>query len=100
MRHELGSQAQADLSDAAKWYEHKRPGLGGDFLAAVFEGIDAIAAHPMAWALWPDTGTMTPPIRRFPLARFPYAVAYRVFADHVYVVSIVDTRRDPKAWIR
>jgi plasmid stabilization system protein ParE len=40
------SAAQAELDEAADWYESQRPGLGAEFVAEVQEVLDTIAAQP------------------------------------------------------
>lgn len=38
--------AERDLSETRDWYEAQRPGLGGEFLAAVDERLDHIRDFP------------------------------------------------------
>jgi hypothetical protein len=40
-----------------------------------------------------------PPIRRFLLQRFPYAIAYQVHPDLTTVLAIVHGRRRPLYWV-
>jgi hypothetical protein len=39
-------RAEADITDAAVWYEQRQTGLGHDFLAAVDAAIAAAAENP------------------------------------------------------
>jgi hypothetical protein len=40
-----------------------------------------------------------PPIRRFLLQRFPYAIAYQAHPDLTTVLAIVHGRRRPLYWV-
>ena len=40
------SAAEADIAEAALWYEHRAPGLGADFLRAVDAAFGEIERMP------------------------------------------------------
>ncbi len=42
----IGEEAEAELAEAARWYESHRSGLGIDFLEAVDEAVIRIAEMP------------------------------------------------------
>ena len=42
----LRPEAEADLEDAATWYERQREGLGQDFLDDVLIVLDTISENP------------------------------------------------------
>ncbi len=50
LRRELLPEAIAEILQAAEWYEDRRIGLGEEFLSAVEQAMDAVAAAPLASA--------------------------------------------------
>ena len=99
MRLVLLAEAEAELDEAAIWYDERRDGLGDELLRAVHSAFIVISEAPESWPCWPDTRPRTPTIRRFVLPRFPYAIAYQVYADRVIVLAIVHGSRAPRYWI-
>ncbi len=93
----LDPDAAVELEAAAIWYNDKRPGLGLQFLAAVDRAIQ----HAVRW---PHTGTLVddlPPdltVRRLPVSRFPYHVAYMVDEDRLHILAVAHDRRRPGYW--
>jgi len=86
------SAAEADIADAALWYEQRAPGLGADFLRAVDVAIAEIARMPERFPVVHLT------CRRALLRRFPYAIYYVAAAESVSVVACMHARRDPRRW--
>lgn len=85
--------AQAELADAAAWYERQRAGLGDSFTEAVQEVIDEIAANPLRYAdVFND-------VREAQISAFPsYCVYYQSRGNRVVVISVFHTSRDPSVW--
>ncbi len=91
------SEASAELEDAARWYEQRHVGLGLAFLAAVDVAVEFVARSPRAGA--PVAGLPEDlDVRRVPVSRFPYHVAYLVATDQVHVLAIAHDRRRPIYW--
>jgi toxin ParE1/3/4 len=84
--------AQAEYDDAADWYESQRRGLGLRFVAAVERALAGVASQP---ARWPAT---LPGVREAPVPKWPYCVYYEVQPDHVMVLAVFHTSRDPSVW--
>ncbi|HEX8280505.1 MAG TPA: type II toxin-antitoxin system RelE/ParE family toxin [Chthoniobacterales bacterium] len=85
-------EAEADIAEAALWYERRCGGLGREFVGAVDACFDLIGAQSEAFpVVYRDA-------RMAPLRRFPYLVIYRVFADYVSVVAVMHGRRHPRRW--
>jgi len=95
----LLAEAEAELDDAASWYDERREGLGDELLRAVREALLVISEAPESWPRWPTAPARIPPLRRFVLPRFPYAIAYQVHTDFVSVLGIVHGKRKPLYWI-
>ena len=90
-------EAASELLDAEDWYERRVDGLGMTFVTAVNTAVDSIA-------LWPHTGAIVEgaprpaEVRRAPIDRFPYYVAYVVTDDAIQVLAIAHERRHPTYW--
>jgi toxin ParE1/3/4 len=98
VRIHLHPGAAADLTSAGDWYELQLPGLGLDLADDIQRGLNAIAESPETWPLWPGIGEAVG-VRRFLLARFPFAVGYIVEADEIVVLAIAHLRRRPGYWL-
>ncbi len=85
----LRPEAQAEMDDAADWYERQREGLGDEYLTEVERCLGRIGATPRAAIVWRDE------IRRRHVDRFPYYVFYRVTPTYVDVVAIAHEKRRP-----
>ena len=95
----LHPEATTELLSAAEWYERQQLGLGSVFSSAVFRALDTIEASPDTWSEWPGVHH-TPPIRRFLLPDFPFAVPYVVLEDGVVVLAVTHVRRRPGYWLK
>jgi plasmid stabilization system protein ParE len=95
----LLAEAEDELTDAAAWYDARREGLGDELLRVVFDALNVILEAPEAWPRWPDAPGRIPPVRRVVLPRFPYAIAYQVYADRVVVLAPAHGRRKPLYWV-
>ena len=93
------AKVRSDLRSAARWYE-EQAALGAAFLRAVEEAVQAILAAPRAWPAW-GGAPRDLELRYFPLARFPYLVAYVVAADdEPIVLAIAHAKHRPGYWLR
>jgi toxin ParE1/3/4 len=93
---QFGPEATSELEDAVRWYEQQHAGLGLAFLTAVDDAVESIARWPRAGA--PVAGLETLDIRRVPVSRFPYHVAYLVTEEQIDVLAIAHDRRRPLYW--
>jgi len=84
--------AEADLEDAARWYEAERVGLAGRLLSDVDRTFSRIAERPLQFPL------VAGDVRRALLHTFPYAVYFRPSDDAVVVLAVLHLRRNPKVW--
>ena len=86
--------AEADLEDAARWYEDERAGLAERFLSDVNRTFARIRARPLQFP------AVINDVRRALLHTFPYAVYFLAPAEDVVVLAVLHLRRDPKVWRR
>jgi plasmid stabilization system protein ParE len=84
--------AEADLEDAARWYEHERVGLAERFLNDVDRTFARIRERPLQFP------TVSGDIRRALLHTFPYAVYFRASDEMVVVLAVLHLTRNPKVW--
>jgi len=81
-----------DLEDVARWYDDRRPGLGGEFLEESKAALDRILDRPEQGNVDPDG------VRSVRLHRFPYIVHFRVERTIIVVFAIMFGGRNPSAW--
>jgi plasmid stabilization system protein ParE len=93
----VGEEAEAELVDAASWYESHREGLGAAFLGAVEATVARIAEAPRVGSMVPSLAD--PDVRRRPVQRFPYHIVYMELPDHLRVLAIAHDRRRPGYWM-
>ena len=98
MRLDLHPEARAELRSAALWYEERRPGLGDELVTEVFAAFVRIRDHPESYGRWPGTRDRAL-IRRCPIERFPYVVAFQRHGESVLVLAIAHAKRRPLYWL-
>jgi plasmid stabilization system protein ParE len=92
MRLVVRDAAEADITEAARWYEQRSAGLGSEFLRAVDVTLAEIARMPGRYPLVRGNA------RRALLRRFPYAVFFVATPDLISVLACMHARRDPRRW--
>ena len=85
-------EAEADIAEAAIWYERRCTGLGAEFVRSVDACFAIISRQPEAFPV------VYRQARLALLRKFPYLVIYRVFPDFVSVVAVIHGRRHPRHW--
>jgi plasmid stabilization system protein ParE len=89
-------EAEAEMAEAARWYEMHRAGLGTEFLAAVDLAVGRIAEMPGIGS--PVPGVADESIRRRAVRRFPYHVVYIELRDRLQILAVAHDRRRPGYW--
>ncbi len=84
--HEL---AEAELLEAAGYYESVVSGLGLAFLEEVERATERIRNHPEAAPL------ILKVVRRKLLCRFPYSIMYSVVDDEIRILALASQKRRP-----
>ena len=86
--------ASDEFSVAVRWYEARRPGLGGEFFDAVAATLSLIETNPEIGTTISADGQT----RRALVARFPYQVVYRLKPTDMVIVAIAHLKRRPGYW--
>jgi plasmid stabilization system protein ParE len=87
--------AEREYQDAVNFYESQQPGLGLQFRTQFIRALNGIVAFPLAC---PGFGSR---LRRYQLARFPYAIIYRYSAAprQLLILAVAHSHRKPDYWI-
>src|SRR5258708_7420507 len=84
--------AEAELIEAAQFYERRVPTLGAQFLDAIDDAIRVIQGAPQRWSV------IEGDVRHYLMPRFPYAIYYRVLPDLLRVLAFKHHSRHPDYW--
>jgi plasmid stabilization system protein ParE len=84
--------AEADLDQAARWYDEEQAGLGSRFLSDVDQVFGRIRERPQQFPV------VSGDIRRALLHTFPYAVYFRETDETIRVLAVLHLRRKPGLW--
>ena len=86
--------ASDEFSEAVRWYEARRSGLGSEFFDAVAATLSLIETNPEVGT----TISIDGQTRRALVARFPYQVVYRLRPTETVIVAIAHLKRRPGYW--
>ena len=84
--------AEAELIEAARYYESRVATLGTQFLAEANRAVGIILDSPERWAVLEED------IRRYLMSRFPFGIYYRVFSDRLHILAFKHHSRHPDYW--
>jgi toxin ParE1/3/4 len=87
-------EAEADVAEAAVWYESREAGLGLEFMAEIRAAIRRAIEHPLAYSLL----RKRPQVRRILSRRFPYNIFYIVASETIVVFAVLRASRHDKRW--
>ncbi len=85
-------EAEAEITEAFRWYEDKNEGLGSEFMRALDASLSSIQRNPTAYA------AVHKQMRRAVLRRFPYSVIYLFDTGRIVVLACFHASRDPQQW--
>jgi toxin ParE1/3/4 len=86
--------AEADIAEAALWYDSRFIGLGADFLRAVDVCFEEIRRGPASFQ------QIYKSARRARIQRFPYVAYFVSTAASIQIVACMHAKRDPRLWQR
>lgn len=85
--------ARAEHLEQVTYYETRAAGLGAAYQRAVKAALDRIRDAPHRHPI-----VCSPDVRRFAIARYPFAVFYRQLPEVLQVLAIAPFRRAPGYW--
>jgi plasmid stabilization system protein ParE len=95
------SLAEADVVDAAVWFERQRLGLGDDFLTDMDAAFAAIQQAPLACpTLHLEGVTFRLDLRWTRAGRFSFLVVFHIAGDEIVIDAVVHGHRDLEAILR
>ncbi|MCP4642512.1 MAG: type II toxin-antitoxin system RelE/ParE family toxin [bacterium] len=84
--------AEAEMNDAASWYESRQPGLGKRFLTSVQDAVNRVQASPELYPVIEGN------VRRCLTKVFPFGVLFLARSDCIIVIAVMHLRREPGYW--
>ena len=87
-------EAEADITEAALWYEDREEGLGLDLMGEVRTAIGRAVQNPLHYLLL----RKRPEVRRVLARRFPYRIFFIVREDAIVVFAVLHAARHDRRW--
>jgi toxin ParE1/3/4 len=87
-------EAEADLTEAALWYDEREPGLGWELTLEVHAAIRRAVENPPHHLLL----RYRPEVRRVLARRFPYRIFFLVRDDAIVVFAVLHAARHARHW--
>ena len=84
--------AEAEINEAADFYDLHNPGLGNEFLAEIGRTIRGISEFPEA------APVVRGRLRKRSIAKFPYALVYSVRPEEIRILAVAHHKRRPFYW--
>jgi hypothetical protein len=85
-------EASDEFSEAVKYYNDERPGLGFEFALEIKKSLSRIKKYPDSW---PE---LTTEIRRCIVNRFPFAILFSNIDNIIFVIALMHMKRKPGYW--
>jgi plasmid stabilization system protein ParE len=90
---EFHPEAIIELREATQYYETQQNHLGERFLVTAEETITRISSFPAMYQRVEGN------IRQCKIARFPYAIVYRIQLNFIQVIAVAHLRKNPRYWL-
>jgi toxin ParE1/3/4 len=87
-------EAEADITEAALWYDEREAGLGLELTLEVRAAIRRAVANPLLYLLL----RRRPEVRRILARRFPYRIFFIVRDDAIVVFAVLHAARHDRHW--
>jgi len=84
--------AKIEFLEASMWYESKRLGLGAEFIEEIERCISQAAAFPHLYKVVHND------LRCVIANRFPYAIYFRQEPQHIVILAVFHSSRNPRSW--
>jgi plasmid stabilization system protein ParE len=89
-------EAEADITEAALWYEERAAGLGLELALEVRAAIRRAVENPRHYLLL----RQRPEVRRVLSRRFPYRIFFIVRDDAIVVFGVIHAARHERHWLK
>lgn len=86
----VSDEADADITDAARWYAERSQQVAIGFIEAVYSEFEYIAQFPNG------APRIRGLVRQLKVNGFPFVILYRPMKDHLAVVRVFHTSQHPK----
>jgi hypothetical protein len=86
-------EARTETIESTLFYESRQEGLGERFLSAVKDAEVFVQSYPAAGS--PSENQM----RSHRLKKFPFAMVYKEYSDHIFVIAVAHFSRKPRYWL-
>lgn len=90
-------EALEELTESARWYEHRAPGLGQRMLDAVDAAVASIVEPAVSWGLYRGHRA-DPQVYSRSVAGFPFDIIYVIRPEGVVILAYASERRRPEYW--
>jgi len=84
--------AEAEMIEAAAYYEAQQPELGRRFLASVQDAVNRAVLNPPLYPI------VELDVRRCLARTFPFGVLFRERPDKIVIMAVMHLHRDPDYW--
>ena len=84
--------AEAEFVEAAVYYERKVDGLGERFIVRIEATVARVLSNPFLHRCFDGE------CRRVKTETFPFFLIYRVSADHLHILAVLHSSRQPGYW--
>ena len=84
--------AEEEMTEAARFYEAAKTGLGDAFLDDIQRAIETVRERPLLGV------AVVYGFRRALLRRFPFSIVYAIDESEIIVVAVAHQRRRPYYW--
>ena len=84
--------AEAEINEAADFYDIESPGLGSVFIDEIQRAIGNISEFPEAASL------VRGRVRKRLIAKFPYSLVYSARPDGIRILAVAHQKRRPFYW--
>ena len=85
-------EADAELTEARRWYSHKRQDLDLEFMQCIDDVLAQVVRSPNFFPV------VYRNLRRAIVRRFPFAVLYEITANEIHVIAVFNSRRNTEVW--
>lgn len=81
--------AEDELKEAILWYGNQQKGLDIEFVRCIDDAIQKIKRNPGLYPIEFEN------YRKKVVRRFPFKIIYEIMDDHIYILAVFHSRRNP-----